>query len=274
MTEPASKVAIVTGAGRGVGAAIAVALVEAGWTVAGVARSSDQLGEVAARTHGMSGRFAPYSVDVTSWDEVDRLGSSVEAEWGAAGVLVNGAGSFGQIQVIAQSDPKAWIDTLLVGVGAAYLTTRRFLPAMLERGWGRIVNVSSAASLHPPGPLNSAYGTSKVALNHFTRHLAAEIAGTAVTANVIHPGDIKTAMWADIRDQAAALGDIAEPYVQWAQWVEETGGDPPEKAAELVLRLIDEVPARNGEFCWIEDPIQPPIDSWPPPSDSRPWIAD
>lgn len=93
------------------------------------------------------------------------------------------------------------------------------------------------------------YGTSKIALNHFTRHLAAEIAGTGVTANVIHPGDIKTAMWADIRDQAAALGVIAEPYVKWAKWVEETGDDPPEKAAELVLRLIDEVPARNGEFC-------------------------
>ena len=72
---------------------------------------------------------------------------------------------------------------------------------MLEAGWGRIVNVTSAASLHPPGPLNSAYGTAKAALNQFTRHLAAEIAGSGVTANVIHPGDVKTDMWADIRDE-------------------------------------------------------------------------
>ena len=70
---------------------------------------------------------------------------------------------------------------------------------MMAAGWGRIINFSSAASLHPPGPLNSAYGTSKVALNQFTRHLAAELAGTGVTANVIHPGEVKTAMWASIK---------------------------------------------------------------------------
>ena len=83
---------------------------------------------------------------------------------------------------------------------------------MLDAGWGRIVNVTSAASLHPPGPLNSAYGTAKVALNQFTRHLAAEIAGTGVTANVIHPGDVKTDMWADIRDRVGRRARSAEAY--------------------------------------------------------------
>ena len=82
---------------------------------------------------------------------------------------------------------------------------------MIDAGWGRIVNVTSAASLHPPGPLNSAYATAKVALNQLTRHLAAEIAGTGVTANVIHPGDVKTDMWADIRDRVAVMGPEAEP---------------------------------------------------------------
>ena len=72
---------------------------------------------------------------------------------------------------------------------------------MVDAGWGRIVNLTSAASLHPPGPMNSAYGTAKAALNQFTRHLAAELAGTGVTANVLHPGDVKTEMWADIRDR-------------------------------------------------------------------------
>jgi NAD(P)-dependent dehydrogenase (short-subunit alcohol dehydrogenase family) len=274
MPDSPSRVAVVTGAGRGVGAAIALALADSGWTVVGVARSGDQLSDVATQAEGMSGSFLARTVDVTSWDEVDSLGTTIEGTYGSPSVLVNGAGSFGPIQLIAQSDPTAWLDTLAVGVGAPYLTTRRFLPAMLERGWGRIINLSSAASLHPPGPLNSAYGTAKVALNQFTRHLASEIAGTGVTANVVHPGDIKTAMWADIRNQAVALGEIADPYLQWTKWVEETGGDPPEKAAQLVLDLIQEDPPRNGEFCWIEDPLQAPIDSWPPPSDSRPWMTD
>ena len=84
----------------------------------------------------------------------------------------------------------------MVDLVAAYLTTRAFVNGMIDAGWGRIVNFTSAASLHPPGPLNSAYGTSKAGLNQLTRHLAAELEGTGVTANVIHPGDVKTAMWA------------------------------------------------------------------------------
>ena len=64
-----------------------------------------------------------------------------------------------------------------------YLVSRAFLDGMIDAGWGRIVSLSSAASLHTPGPLNSAYGTAKVALNQFTRHLAAELEETGVTAN-------------------------------------------------------------------------------------------
>ena len=85
-----------------------------------------------------------------------------------------------------------------------YLVSRACIDGMLAAGWGRIINLSSAAALHTPGPLNSAYATAKVALNQLTRHLAAELEGQGVTANVIHPGDVKTAMWADIRDKTQA----------------------------------------------------------------------
>jgi NAD(P)-dependent dehydrogenase (short-subunit alcohol dehydrogenase family) len=143
---------------------------------------------------------------------------------------------------------------------------------MLDAGWGRIVNVSSAAALHPPGPLNSAYGTSKVALNQFTRHLAAELAGTGVTANVFHPGDVKTDMWGAIRDEANAMGEEGEAYRKWVSWVEETGGDPPYKAAQLVLRLTgNEAASTNGQFLWIEDGLQDPIASWGEPVGAQPW---
>ena len=132
-----------------------------------------------------------------------------------------------------------------------------------------IVKLRRTSESRHPG---SAYGTAKVALNQFTRHLAAEIAGSGVTANVIHPGDVKTDMWADIRDRVAVMGSEADAYRQWASWVEATGGDPPEKAVALVLRLISDAGAAiNGRFNWIEDPLQAPIPSWGEEVSTHPW---
>jgi NAD(P)-dependent dehydrogenase (short-subunit alcohol dehydrogenase family) len=135
---------------------------------------------------------------------------------------------------------------------------------MIQAGWGRIINVTSAASLHPPGPRNSAYSVSKVAVNQMTRCLAVELAGTGVTANLIHPGEVKTAMWSDIREQIAALGPVDHPLRDWVAQVERTGGDPPEKAADLVLRLVaDDAGGTSGGFFWIEGGQQTPIEtSW------------
>src|SRR5579859_3494055 len=126
----------------------------------------------------------------------------------------------------------------MINTIAPYLTCRAFVGGMVAQTWGRIVNVTSAAALHQPGPINSAYGTSKAALNQFTRHLAAELKGTGVTANVIHPGDVKTDMWAYIKEASHRLESVADAYVQWAEWVEKTGGDDPEKAAQLVADLV------------------------------------
>jgi NAD(P)-dependent dehydrogenase (short-subunit alcohol dehydrogenase family) len=237
-----TRVAVVTGGARGVGKAIADALEGRGMRVARVARS--------AGTH---------RADVSQPDEVDRLVQEIERDLGTPTILVNAAGVFGPIAHIVDSDPRAWLETISIDLGGPYLCCRAFLPGMLRHGWGRIVNLSSAASLHTPGPFNSAYGTAKVALNQLTRHLAAELEGTGVTANVIHPGDLKTDMWADIRDQVAAV-EGASAYREWVEWVDGNGGDPPEKAAALVLRIVDE--EINGRFLWIDDPIQTPIPSW------------
>lgn len=203
---------------------------------------------------------------------VEMMARAVERDLGPVSILVNAAGIFGPIQPVKDGNPLAWIETVTVNLIGPYLTCRAFVGPMIERGWGRIVNFSSAASLHPPGPFNSAYGTSKVALNQLTRHLAAEVSGTGVTANVVHPGDVKTDMWADIRDRARLMGPEAEGYRKWVEWVESTGGDDPQKAADLILRLTGENGGEfNGQFLWIADPLQAPIPSWEPPPDSRPW---
>ncbi|MGH2476173.1 MAG: SDR family NAD(P)-dependent oxidoreductase, partial [Candidatus Limnocylindrales bacterium] len=224
------RVAVVTGAGRGLGRGVAVALALRGHPVVGIARNETQLAETAHLIRAEGGRMVSRPADVSDPNAVAELATFVHDQVGAPSILVNAAGVFGPIALIRDTDPDAWVQTVMIDAIAPYLTSRAFVGGMIDAGWGRIVNITSAASLHPPGPLNSAYGTAKAALNQLTRHLAAEIEGSGVTANVIHPGDVKTDMWQDIHDRVAVMGPEAEPYRQWAAWVEETGGDPPHKA--------------------------------------------
>lgn len=275
MADQQGRIAVVTGGGRGLGQGAALGLAARGATVIAVARSTDQLRETERLAAGSPGSVTGITADVSDLASVERLAADVAARFGAPTILVNAAGVFGPIALIKDGDPNDWVKTVMIDAIAPYLTVRQFLQGMLDAGWGRIVNVTSAASLHPPGPLNSAYGTAKVALNQLTRHLAAEIAGSGVTANVIHPGDVKTDMWADIKAKVDAMGPEAEAYRAWVQWVEDTGGDPPHKAVDLIMELTsDAARDRSGEFCWIEDPLQAPIHSWDKPSDARPWIKD
>jgi NAD(P)-dependent dehydrogenase (short-subunit alcohol dehydrogenase family) len=230
--------------------------------VALAARSARQLAESERAITEAGGTALGVTVDVGAPDQVTRLQKLVLDELGVPSILINAAGVFGPIQYVHVSDVDRWVDTIRVNTIGPYLTCRAFLDGMLAAGWGRIINFSSAASLHPPGPLNSAYGTSKVALNQFTRHLAAELAGTGVTANVIHPGEVKTAMWASIKSEAAAA-EGAEAFRQWAAAVGDQGGDDPEKALELIHAIIDGKYAEtSGQFLWIEGGLQQPIQSW------------
>jgi NAD(P)-dependent dehydrogenase (short-subunit alcohol dehydrogenase family) len=257
------KVAVVTGASRGVGRRIAVRLANTGASVALVARSHAALEETRSEIDAHGGRALAFPADLGETDSIRPLKDAIERDLGVPSILVNAAGLFGPIGLVGDTDPAAWIETIQINAIAPYLTCRAFVGGMLKRGWGRIVNVTSAAALHTPGPANSAYGTSKAALNQFTRHLASELEGTGVTANVIHPGDVKTEMWAYIKAEAQRLGSVANAYIQWADWVEKTGGDDPERAADLVADLMqDEAAAVNGRFLWIRDGLQAPIPSW------------
>ena len=257
------KVAVVTGAGRGLGQRAAVRLAKMDATVAVLSRSRDQLEQTASLIREAGGRVAVIPADVSQEQAVAAAHRMVHAELGKVSILVNAAGIFGPIDLTWKTTPREWIDTLMINTVAAYLTAHAFVPDMIEQGWGRVINVTSAAALHEPGPINGAYGTSKVALNQFTRHLASELEGTGVTANVIHPGDVKTDMWADIKAGAARAGPMADRYVRWAERVEQSGGDDPEKAADLIAEMVGrDYDAVNGRFLWIKDGLQAPIASW------------
>ncbi len=267
------KIAVITGASRGLGQQVALTLAAHDIQIALIARSVEPLQAAVEQIRAHGGTAISIAADLSDRNSIDTIKTAVESQLGQPSILINAAGVFGPIQLIQDSDPEAWIETLTINTIAPYLLCRAFVNGMIEQSWGRIINFTSAASLHPPGPLNSAYATSKVALNQFTRHLAAELDGTGVTANVIHPGDVKTEMWAYIRDEISAVqGGQGAAYQQWAEWVNQTGGDDPQKAADLVMRLLGEEAAHTtGRFLWIENGLQPPIPSWDEPTDQQPW---
>ncbi len=142
---------------------------------------------------------------------------------------------------------------------------------MVAAGFGRVLNVTSAASLHPPGALGSAYATSKAAVNQLTRHLAASLVGTGVTANVLHPGDVEDR---DVGGHPRA-GGCARPGRRALHGMDGLGARdgrrPPEAAARLVLDVVQGDAARNGAFLWLDDPLQPPIPAWETAVEERPW---
>jgi NAD(P)-dependent dehydrogenase (short-subunit alcohol dehydrogenase family) len=262
LPELTGKVAVVTGAGRGLGREIALALARCGAHVVLAGRTLGDLQATAAAVEEHEVAALVVRADVSDPDQVSMLRAEAERMLGVPTVLVNAAGVFGPLAPLVDCSPEQWIATIMIDTVGPFLTCRAFVPAMIERGWGRVVNVSSAGALLPPVPYNSAYSTGKAALNRLTRQLAVELEGTGVTANVMHPGSLKTAMWQDIRDQAARLPDGGGPLGEWVEHVESTGGDSSAEAVALTLRLIDAPTEVNGAFHWPRGAHETPVPSW------------
>jgi len=194
MTPTAGRVAVVTGAGRGIGAATARALTEAGFDVVLAARSRDQVERQAAELVASGHRATPVVCDVTSEASVEALAREA-AGLGNVAVLVNNAGA-ARSMPLARTSLEEWNRLIAVNATGAFLCTRALLPGMLERQSGRIVNVASTAGLSG-GKYLAAYSAAKHALVGLTRSAAAEVAGTGVTVNAVCPGFVDTEMTAD-----------------------------------------------------------------------------
>jgi NAD(P)-dependent dehydrogenase (short-subunit alcohol dehydrogenase family) len=190
----AGQVAVVTGAGRGIGAATARALAEAGLSVVVAARSRDQIERQTAELVAMGRQARAVVCDVTSEASVQAL-SRAAAELGPVAVLVNNAGAAASMPV-ARTSLEDWNRLMGVNATGAFLCIRAFLPGMVERQWGRVVNVASTAGL-TGGKYLAAYSAAKHALVGLTRSVAAEVAGTGVTVNAVCPGFVDTEMTAE-----------------------------------------------------------------------------
>ncbi|WP_163538174.1 SDR family oxidoreductase [Gracilibacillus sp. YIM 98692] len=255
------KIAVVTGAGSGIGQAVSIGLAKEGAMVVLVGRSVAKLESTSEQIDQFKGNSMVVRADLDSIESVNQMAETVIEKHGAPSLVINCAGVHGEMQWIQDSDPQQWMETIMINTGGPYLVCRAFINQMMELGWGRIVNITSAASLVKPNGINSAYATSKAALNHFTRQLAAELEGTGITANVIHPGEVKTQMWSNIKDDAEKSG--IEGVTKWAEMVDESGGDSPEKTVEVILDLLKPKSNNvNGKFLWIKDGIKKPMPSW------------
>src|SRR5260370_33587368 len=196
------KTALVTGAGRGIGRAIALGLAEAGARVVLVAGSEGELDQGAGQVRVHGGRALVIPVDIADPGQLAAAVKRPRAEVGEVHVLVNSAAVVGPLGASAGIDPAQWAAAISVNVVAAATLSFLLLPEMIAAGWGRIVNVSSGIAAHPAGMLRAnAYATSKSALEAHTVNLAAELAGTGVTVNAYRPGSGDTATQAWIRGQ-------------------------------------------------------------------------
>ena len=247
----AGRVALVTGAGRGIGAATACLLAAQGAAVALAARTKDEVAAVARGISAAGGTALALPTDVADEDSVASLFERVRAELGGVTLLVNNAGTPGVPLPVAATAPAAWRRVLEVNLTGAFLCAREALPGMVSENWGRIVNVSSAAARHPLAGM-SAYGASKAALDQLTRVLALEGEPYNIAVTGVYPGVIDTRMQEESRGFGPDL--IGKQLHRMFQNYRDFGMlRPPEEPAELISYLCTPAAHRlSGHIIRLE----------------------
>jgi 3-oxoacyl-[acyl-carrier protein] reductase len=186
----AGRVAVITGAGRGVGAATALALAAHGAHVALVDRSGAGVSQTAQEIGLAGGEALPFTADITDSFEVERLMDGIADEWGRLDVLVNNAGVV-QDTLLEDVTDEEWDKTLDVNLRGTMFCTRAAVPHMLKRGQGRILSAASVAARHGNRG-KTVYAASKGGIIAMTRTWARELGPKGITANAVAPGFIDT----------------------------------------------------------------------------------
>lgn len=249
------QIALITGGGRGLGRAFAQALAGAGMHVFVTARSEEELRETVQHIRDRGGAAGALAGDVTDAGAVQQIVASVEGQVGPLDLLINNAGTFRAFGRIADIDPQEWWREVEINLRGPFLYTRAALPAMIERGRGRIINVASGAGLRPFETI-SAYNVSKAALIRLTENTALEVREQGINVFAIDPGTVRTPMNAYVHD-SPEVARTAPLVQQWFHELYAAKGDTPiEKAVDVVLQIASgKADALTGCFFGVKDDI-------------------
>jgi NAD(P)-dependent dehydrogenase (short-subunit alcohol dehydrogenase family) len=198
------RVAVVTGASRGIGAATALALASEGATVACCARRREDLDRLDKQASSLSGQVVTMVADLADADSTVGFLDDVASTYGPPEILVNNVGTPFSRNFLDMTDDD-WRTGFDINLMAAVRCTRRVLPAMCAQGWGRVVMVSSGAARYPTARRVD-YSASKAALGSFAKSMAREFGGYNILCNTVLPGMIRTDVW---EEQARRVADIS-----------------------------------------------------------------
>jgi len=206
------KVAVVTGGSRGIGRGIAEALHAAGASVM-ISGRSEEKGKAAVEEMGGE-RIRFQAGDARARADVEGLVDATVGSFGPVDILVNNAGGSSGFAMVGELSDESWQEAADWILNSTFWATRRVLPSMKERGWGRIINVSSLESKYIKTPMASHYCTFKAAVNAFSRAVAVEYSPFGVTSNCICPGGVETDLTRSAgMENAAATGITYEEFL-------------------------------------------------------------
>jgi len=229
-------VAVVTGAGRGIGRAIALAFAREGAAVVVVSRTLSEVEETAAQIRALGRRTLALRVDVSLLEDVERMVKSTIREFGTIDVLVNNAGILGPIGPLVENDVEHWIETVKVNVIGTFLCCKAVLPVMIKQCKGKIINLSGGGAAYSR-PRFSAYATSKAAVVRLTETLAEEVRELNIEVNAIAPGAVYSRLHNQVLNVSSKAG---RKDLEVSRRVKETGGTPPQMFAALAVFLASD----------------------------------